>query len=200
MKKLLLLSILAFVGCQKQDNSQKTEIPQTEESPKQQAKPEMTFPFCSDNLDYSKKNEHGYFVYTDDFKPSPLGRDSAREFGTFTQGEVEVIGLELKPIGDEHTEPIGKLYTKLHGKVVDSLSVHETIDWEGNYEKRFCISSDKTISISEASNAPDLEQIDAEGNAPVYEASAKATYRIEKNGKFSKISSQGNIDEGKLVK
>ncbi|RZJ69970.1 hypothetical protein [Flavobacterium sp.] len=189
--------VLIAVSCQKSDTSAKAKQTQKPES---EPKKELTFPFCSDNLDYSKKDKQGYFVYTDDFRKSGFGPKSAREFGSFSVGNVFVTFLEVKPIGDENTEPIAMLYTKVGGKLSDSLSIHETIDWEGNYEKRFCISKDKTIEITEASNAPDLEQIDAQGNAPVYEASAKATYRIEANGKFTKISSSGSMDDLKRVR
>lgn len=191
MKKLLLLISAMAVSCQKSDVPQKTR--QGVESQSQE-KTETILPICSDGFDYSKKDENGYFIYGNDFRKSDFGPKSARLRASFSDGEILVSILETKPQGDEHTEPIVKLFTSIGKIVKDSLSVYETINWEGNYHKRFCISKDRIISVNEEQIAPDIENIDEEGNSPIDSSFAKTTYRIQRDGKFKKISSSGNID------
>ncbi|NUY80849.1 hypothetical protein HUK80_08090 [Flavobacterium sp. MAH-1] len=191
MKKLLLLISAMAISCQKSDPPQK---PEQDIQSQSQEKTETVLPICSDGFDYSNKDENGYFIYGNDFGKSDFGPKSARLRASFSDGEILVSILETKPQGDEHTEPVVKLFTSIGKSVKDSLSVHETIDWEGHYHKRFCISKDRTISVNEEQIAPDVENIDEQGNSPIDSSFAKATYRIQKDGKFKKISSSGNID------
>lgn len=194
MKLFIYLITLIFISCnQKSDVNnnaiQKEEIFLKDTISKIQEVKLLDLPFNSNTLNYSKKDKNGYFIYDNSFKKAKYSKLS-RIIGKYTNDDIEVFIVELKPNGDEHVEPIVSLFSYFQNKKIDSLIVYETIEWEGSLKKRFVINKDKSIKISEVSEGSDVSENGADTlivskNVNIFNLSKTGFFSSNKwNGKY----------------
>jgi hypothetical protein len=151
---------------------------------------EIKLPFNSKQLNYSKRDKNGYYIYDKSFIKNKTGK-YLRLLGKYnSNNNVEIVVMELKPKGDEHIDPIVKLYSNFNNQVVDSLTVYENIQWEGTLKKVFEITQDKIIKIFEKSKGTDTNEkgeeiIISSNNSDAYEVSDKGFFVSNKwKGKY----------------
>ncbi len=149
----------------------------------------LKLPFCSENLNYFKKNKKGYFIYDNNFILSKINGKYSKVFRAFSTKNMEILFLESKTDDDEHTEPRGMLFSFLDSVKKDSLLVYETIKWEGSLTKRFCINSDKTISVTEISEGYDTTN---KGKDTLIKSNSRNNYYIREDGMFENLNWKGN--------
>lgn len=194
MKLFIYLFTLILLSCnQKVDINQKEisqkEIILNDTISKIQELKLLDLPFNSNTLNYSKKDKNGYYIYDSSFKKYDYSK-SSRIIGKYNNEGFEIFIVELKPNGDEHIEPIISLFSYFQNKKVDSLIVYETIEWEGSFKKRFVINKDKSIKVSELSEANDetengLDTLIISNNYNIYNLSKDGLFSTNKwNGKY----------------
>jgi hypothetical protein len=133
MKIFICLFTLTFISCNQKANSNidlKSEVKVIKNNtPLKQEISIIELPFNSNKLNYSNKDKNGYFIYDNSFIKQGFSM-SSKTIGVYKNDDVDTFLVELKPNGDEHTEPIVSLFTYKKDKKVDSLIVYETIEWE----------------------------------------------------------------------
>lgn len=141
---------------------------------------EINLPFNSKQLNYSKRDKNGYYVYDKSFIKNK--NNYTRTIGKYKSSDnVEITIVELKPNGDEHIDPIIKLYSFVKGKISDSLTVYENVYWEGTMKKEFEITQNKTIKISEKSTGVDFDE---NGKETTVSYKKTDTYKVTNKGHF----------------
>lgn len=144
----------------------------------------IKLPLTSEILVYDKKDKNGYFIYDKTFKKGKIVSGFSRIYGKYVlKKNLDILVIEKKPSDDEHTEPLVILYAVNNNKKIDSLTIYETIEWEGSYTKRFKINSKSEISIINESKGYDFDDEE------------KDTIIVDKKNEFYKIN-----DFGKFIK
>ncbi|MCL9805313.1 hypothetical protein NAT51_07260 [Flavobacterium amniphilum] len=141
---------------------------------------EIKLPFSSKQLNYSKRDKNGYYMYDKSFIKNKNWY--SRAIGKYkSNGNVEIVIVEMKPNGDEHIDPIVKLYSYFKDQITDSLTVYENIQWEGSLKKEFVITQDKIIKVSEKSKGVDFDE---NGKEIEISSSSSDVYNITSTGRF----------------
>lgn len=141
---------------------------------------EVKLPFDSKQLNYSNRDENGYYVYDKSFIKNKYSY--LRNLGKYKSNDnVEIVIVEIKPKGDEHIDPIVKLYSYFKGQITDSLTVYENIQWEGTLKKGFEITYDKIIKVFEKSKGIDFNE---NGKEIEISSDNSNTYKVTVKGLF----------------
>lgn len=145
---------------------------------------ELTLPFNSNSLDYTNKDDYGYFIYDSTFKNNKGFHSLSRILGKVELNHtIDLLLLEKKPKGDEHTEPIITIYSisKLDESKIDSLNIYETIEYEATLENRFIINKDKSIVIYEYFGGYDFLE---DGRDTLIIDETEKKYKVSELGSF----------------
>lgn len=195
--KILVFTVFTILfSCKKENNT----INAQEKSIVSDNIKNITLPFDSKSFVYSKKDKKGYYVYDKTFKKNNYSNSLSRIYGKINlNNDIDLLFIERKPNDDEFTEPIVTLYSynnKLNSKI-DSLSIYETIEGEGNREKRFKMDMSKNIYIYENSSGYDFTN---NGKEILITENNQNKYSISNNGKFVLQEKKQNtpISNGKL--
>ncbi|WP_136668417.1 hypothetical protein [Flavobacterium sp. H122] len=150
---------------------------------------EIKLPFDSKQLNYSKRDKNGYYIYDKSFIKNK--NRFSRAVGKYKSNEnVEIVIVELKPNGDEHIDPIVKLYSYFKNQITDSLTIYENVQWEGTKKKEFEINQNKIIKITEKSVGVDFDESGKEieissNSSDIYEVTSKGLFVANKwKGKY----------------
>lgn len=104
----------------------------------------------------------------------------------FQIGQIEVVFFVSNTTDESYQEPIISLRTFFKGSAVDTLNVYETVKWEVNFNKRFCIFNNKIIIIRELTKG---YETDSKGVDSFFSEKKVIKYTIAKSGKFQILDS-----------
>jgi hypothetical protein len=148
----------------------------------------IKIPFCSDDLYFSKiKNTNFNF----------LKSKNNISLGLINISKYDVSLVAYNSKDDEHTEPVIILNSYFNKIKIDSLVVYETIKWEGQLLRRFCINKDSTIIIKEISKGHDVTD---DGHDIIVNSNSIVKYYIRDDGKFENLNWKGTYFLGAIDK
>lgn len=196
MKLFIYFFALIIISCNQKINSDNDTNRENKIIEKDTVKvATINLPFKSENLNYTRKDKNGYFIYDNSFKNYGYSKKS-RFVGKFIDKDVEVFLIELKPNGDEHIEPIISLFSYIKSFKKDSLIIYETINWEGSTQKRFEITKNKEIIVHTNSKGYDFNE---KGEDTLIESKSIETYRISEKGLFTNNKWEGNTISNRKI-
>ncbi len=186
---LILITLTLFHCKNERDKITDSNILKT----KNEIENKLKLPFSSSDLNYKIKDKNGYYIYDEGFKKDELGRIS-RVKGIFSKENIKLKLIEYKPLGDENTEPIVYLYSFVSNKKVDSLKIHETVEWEGSIYIRFILNKKLEVKIS---NEEFFSENEIKKEEFIYTINRKGIFTKTKNKLVINKYKSNNIWKGK---